>query len=78
MVLSIIKVGNSKGLRLPKSILTEYQIEESVELKLKDGYIELRPSRKVVRENWEEAFRGIKDDKDDEMLIPDFFEDEDL
>jgi len=49
MNINIIKVGNSRGLRLPKAILDEYQIEESVELSLKDGYIELRPSKNIRR-----------------------------
>jgi len=77
MQVNIIKIGNSKGLRLPKAILDEYQIEESVELKLKDGYIELRPSRHV-RENWKEKLAELANDPNEEERIPDFFEDEEL
>ena len=77
MEINIIKVGNSKGLRLPKSILDEYKIEEAVELKLKDGYIEIRPT-KSPRANWKNEFMKMKDDTNEELLIPDVFEDEEL
>ena len=77
MEINIIKVGNSKGLRLPKSLLDEYQIEGKVELKLKDGYIEIRPS-KSPRANWKNAFLKMKEDRIEESLIPDFFEGEEL
>lgn len=77
MELNIIKVGNSRGLRLPKVILDEYQIEESVELLLKEGYIELRPSKRV-RENWRSKLTELTNDPNEEDRIPDFFEDEEL
>jgi len=77
MQVSIIKVGNSRGLRLPKSLIEEYQIGESVELRLKDGYIELRPSQKI-RENWMEKLAELSNDPNEEERLPDFFEDEDL
>jgi len=70
-------VGNSRGLRLPKAILDEYQIEESVELSLKDGYIELRPS-KNIRVNWRAKLAELATDPNEEDRIPDFFEDENL
>jgi len=77
MHLNIIKVGNSRGLRLPKAVIDEYQIEESVELSLKEGYIELRPS-KSVRENWRNQLSKLANDPNEEDRIPDFFEDEEL
>lgn len=75
MQLSIVKVGNSKGLRLPKSILEEYHIQDAVELKLKEGFIELRPV-KLPRQNWVDEFKGINSDTNEEERLPDFFEDE--
>ena len=77
MEINIIKVGNSKGLRLPKSIIDEYQIDKTVELKLKEGYIEIRPKKKP-RSDWAESFKEMATDPNEELLIPDVFEDEDL
>lgn len=77
MEINIIKVGNSKGLRLPKALLDEYQIEDSVQLKLKEGYIEIRPIPKP-RNNWKDEFAKMSIDKNEESLMPDFFEDEEI
>ena len=43
METSIIKIGNSKGLRLSKSILEKYDIKEKVEIILEEGRIILKP-----------------------------------
>jgi len=71
----IIKIGNSKGLRLSKTILDKYQIKEKVELILEDDRIVLRPID-APRKNWEEKFREMAENNDDELLIDDIFEDE--
>lgn len=43
MELSIITIGNSRGIRLPKSILEKYSISDKIELVLEQGYIILKP-----------------------------------
>ena len=77
MRLNIIKIGNSKGLRLPKAILDEYQIEDKVEITLKPDYIELRPKNEP-RKDWKIHFEEMAKNHEDELLIPDVFEDEEL
>ena len=42
METSIIKIGNSKGLRLSKTILEKYNIKDKVELILEKGQILLQ------------------------------------
>ena len=71
MELSIIKTGNSKGLRLSKSILEKYQIKDKVEVILEEGQIILKPIDQP-RKGWNEAFKN----GDDQLLIEDVFEDE--
>ena len=56
METSIIKIGNSRGLRLSKTILEKYNIKEKVELILEKGQIILRPIEKP-RKNWENEFK---------------------
>jgi len=73
----IIKIGNSKGLRLSKTILEKYNITDSVELILEEGQIILKPIAKP-RRNWEKAFEKMRTSKDDQLLMNDVFEDEDL
>ena len=56
---SIIKIGNSKGIRLPKSILEELSFGEEVELESKGTHLEIRPVKKNPREGWAEALAAI-------------------
>ncbi|WKN46186.1 AbrB/MazE/SpoVT family DNA-binding domain-containing protein [Tunicatimonas pelagia] len=75
METSIIKIGNSRGLRLNKLILEKYQFQDKVELELKDDHIVIRPVQKP-RQNWEAAFQEMHEAGDDELLIDDMFEDD--
>ena len=75
MDISIIAIGNSKGIRLSKTILEKYNITDKVEMILEKGYIILKPKAEP-RAGWEESFKNIQEDGDDELLIADVFEDE--
>jgi len=77
MQTKIVRIGNSKGLRLSKTILDKYNIHESVELVLKDEFIELRPIKKS-RTGWSEKFRKMNKLGDDDLLMDDVFEDEEI
>ena len=73
----IIKIGNSKGLRLSKTILEKYNIKEKVEIILEKDQIILRPIEKP-RKNWEIEFKKMRLNDDDGLLMNDVFEDENL
>ena len=75
MRVSIIQIGNSKGLRLPKSIIEKYNIQGEMEIILNEHDITLKPIKKV-REGWEEAFKQMHANADDHLIIDDVFEDE--
>jgi len=75
MEAAIIKIGNSKGLRLSKSILEKYNIIERVEIILEKGRIILKPIEKP-RNNWEAAFQKMHSDNDDQLLVNDVFDNE--
>jgi antitoxin MazE len=75
MEISIIQIGNSKGIRLAKTILERYDITDKVELIFKEGFLILKPVKKV-RDGWDEAFKKMAESGDDELLIDDVFEDE--
>ena len=77
MEASIIKIGNSKGLRLSKSIIEKYNIKDKVQLILEKGKIILIPIDKP-RNNWEKQFKEMHQNNDDKLLMNDFFEDEDF
>ena len=75
METSIIKIGNSKGLRLSKSILEKYNINERIEIILEKGRIILKPIENP-RKNWEIAFKKMHSESDDKLLVNDVFDNE--
>jgi antitoxin MazE len=75
METAIIKIGNSKGLRLSKTILDKYNIKDKVEIILEKGRIIIMPIERP-RQNWETAFEIMSKEGDDQMLMNDVFNDE--
>lgn len=75
MEIPVINIGNSKGIRLSKAILEQYNISNTVELILEKGSIILKP-RSIPRRGWEKAFKQMNENGDDQLLIDDVFEDE--
>lgn len=75
MDVSVIKVGNSRGIRLSKTILERYNIKDTVEVIMEKGYMILKPKAEV-RKGWDEAFRQMHENGDDKLVEIDVFEDE--
>lgn len=75
MELPVINIGNSKGVRLSKTILEKYGIGDKVELILEKGYLILKPKTEP-RKGWEKAFKRMHENGDDQLLIDDIFDDE--
>jgi len=66
----VIKIGNSRGVRIPKPILTQTGIKDDVEIEINDNQIIIRPVNDV-REGWDAAFSSMAKNRDDELLIKD-------
>ncbi len=77
MDVSVISIGNSKGIRLSKTILEKYNITDTVELILEKGYMIIKP-KSEPRKGWEKSFKKMYENGDDTLLMPDVFEDEKL
>lgn len=77
MDISIIPIGNSKGIRFSKTLIEKYNLKDTVELILEKGYIILKP-KTSPRKGWEKSFKKMHDNGDDKSLMADFFEDENL
>jgi antitoxin MazE len=75
MEIPVINIGNSKGIRLPKALLEEYNIHDTIELVLEKGRIILKP-KSVPRKGWEKSFKQMHANGDDNLFIDDIFEDE--
>ncbi|HEY0261516.1 MAG TPA: AbrB/MazE/SpoVT family DNA-binding domain-containing protein [Chitinophagales bacterium] len=75
MDISVIPIGNSKGIRLAKNVLEKYNIQDKLELILEDDQIILKP-KTAPRKGWEKAFQKMHENGDDKLLIDDVFSDE--
>ncbi len=77
MEVSVVQIGNSKGIRFSKTIIEKYNIKDKVDLILEKGQIIIKPISKP-RKGWDKAFKEMSDNKDDSLLFSDIFEDENL
>ncbi len=66
----IVKIGNSQGVRIPKPLLQQANLDGDVELEARDGSIVIRSIRSP-RQGWDEAFRQMAYRGDDVVLDPD-------
>ena len=75
MDVSLISIGNSKGIRLSKTLIEKYNIQDTLELILEKSYIILKP-KTSSRNGWEKSFKKMHHNGDDKSLMTDVFEDE--
>ena len=66
----IVRIGNSKGIRIPKPFLDQAGIGEAVELEVESNRIIVRPVSDS-REGWEDSFKAMAETGDDNPLIDD-------
>jgi len=52
----IIRIGNSQGIRIPKSLLQKTGLSEEVEIRAENGSLVIRPA-KIPRAGWAAAFK---------------------
>jgi antitoxin MazE len=75
MEVSIINIGNSKGILLSKTILEKYGFVEKIELVMKENYLELKAVQ-PPRQGWDEAFKEMHERGEDELLLDDMLDDD--
>jgi len=75
MKVPIIKIGNSRGIILSKTLLERYKLGDKVEIVLKQNHLELKPVC-APREGWEEKFELMHQNGDDKPIIDDLFEED--
>ncbi|MCD6588488.1 MAG: AbrB/MazE/SpoVT family DNA-binding domain-containing protein [Candidatus Fermentibacteraceae bacterium] len=67
MKASIIQIGNSKGLRIPKPVLEQCGFRGEVELEVHDKELIIKSARHS-RYNWEKAFQAMAQNKNDQLI----------
>ena len=70
MKISLIRIGNSRGVRIPKAVVEQCGLTDEVEMTVRANSIVISAA-KTVREGRDEAFRRMAAAGDDELLLPD-------
>jgi antitoxin MazE len=63
----IVRIGNSRGIRVPKVLLEQAQLPEEVELQAEPGRLVVRAVRRT-RAGWADAARAMHEHDDDRLL----------
>lgn len=63
----VVKIGNSQGIRIPKSLLEQTGIMNDVELEVEKNQIIIRPISNP-RTGWDDAFKAMADRGDDALI----------
>ena len=71
----IIKIGNSKGIRIPNVLLEESGLRDEVELEVQNKKLIIHPKRHT-REGWEDAFRIMTKKGDDRLFDKEYLSDQ--
>ena len=69
MKTTLVQIGNSRGIRIPKALLEQYHLHDQVEVELepRPGHLVIRPTR-PARSGWDDAFRAMRERGDDVLL----------
>lgn len=68
MKVKLIAIGNSRGIRLPASVIKECELGEELELRVENGNVVI--SRlSGARDGWEAAFKNMATAGDDAPLM---------
>lgn len=72
MKASIIKIGNSHGIRIPKPIIAQCGFEEEVEFFVQNNALIVK-SLKSSRKDWDAVFKKMAARGDDQLLDSEMF-----
>jgi len=64
---SIVRIGNSQGIRIPKVVLEQTRLHGEVDLEVKDEKIIISPVKKP-RQDWDRQFKLMAERGDDKLL----------
>ncbi len=62
--LKVVQIGNSRGVRLPKTVLDRYAITDALVLEAREEGLLLR-NKKDKRLSWEDTYREMANESED-------------
>ena len=66
MLVTLVRIGNSRGVRLPKAVIEQAGLEEEIDREVKDGKVILSSARKA-RAGWDAVARACREAEQDEL-----------
>ena len=63
----IVRIGNSRGIRIPKPLIEQTGLGADVEMVVQGNALVICPVARP-RAGWDDAFRGMAAQSDDELL----------
>ncbi len=75
MKTELIRIGNSRGIRIPKPIIEQCGLGDTVELRVQVDSLIISSQRKP-RQGWEEALRRATPVAEDELLLDPVLDDD--
>jgi antitoxin MazE len=67
MRVRLVRIGNSRGIRIPKCLLDQLGFDANVDLEVRDGRLVVSAA-KSVREGWNEAFAAMAARGEDRLV----------
>ena len=67
MTTRLIEIGNSRGIRIPKSLIEQFGLEGEVLLEVEQAALVIKPARSV-RFDWAKSFHTMAEAGDDKLL----------
>ena len=65
----LVRIGNSRGVRLPKAIIAQAGLTEEVELRVRNGAVVIARSTSA-RSGWADAASQMRQRDEDRLLDP--------
>ncbi|MFZ0478541.1 MAG: AbrB/MazE/SpoVT family DNA-binding domain-containing protein [Terriglobales bacterium] len=64
----LIRIGNSRGIRIPKPLIEQCGFGDTVEVRVEQDRLIISPEKRP-RQGWSETFRNAGSAADDEILL---------
>lgn len=77
MKIPIIQIGNSRGIRLSKTIIEKYNLKDKLDMIFEEDKIIIKAVEEP-RKGWDMQFKEMAKSQEDILLVEDVFEDEDF
>ncbi len=74
----LVRIGNSRGVRLPKPVIEEAGLTEEIELRVREGAVVIMPAA-GPRSGWADAAKLMRNRGEDRLIggvMPTHFDDE--